>query len=131
MPVPAHRSIRHLGYVNERTRDALIAHARVLMQPSPYESLSIVLLEAWNYGTPALVNARCAVLKGQTVRADGGLYYRDRYEFSEALDYLLAHPDVARRLGSQGREYVDREYRWPTVMRRIEGLLAAVGAAPH
>jgi len=131
MPVPAHRSIRHLGYVNERTRDALIAHARVLMQPSPYESLSIVLLEAWNYGTPALVNARCAVLKGQTVRADGGLYYRDRYEFCEALDYLLAHPDVARRLGSQGREYVDREYRWPTVMRRIEGLLAAVGAAPH
>jgi len=131
MQIPAHPRIRALGYVPDDLRDALLASARALIVPSPYESLSIVLLEAWNYGTPALVNARCAVLKGQTVRADGGLYYRDRYEFSEALDYLLAHPDVARRLGSQGREYVDREYRWPTVMRRIEGLLAAVGAAPH
>jgi glycosyltransferase involved in cell wall biosynthesis len=123
MPIPRHPAIRHLGYVDDRIRDALLAHARVLIQPSRYESLSLVLLEAWNHGTPALVNARCAVLKGQVERADGGLHYRDRFEFAAALDYLLAHPDVGRKLGAQGREYVDREYRWPTVMSKIEALL--------
>ena len=44
---------------------ALLTHARVLIVPSPYESLSIVLLEGWNHGVPALVNARCRVLAGQ------------------------------------------------------------------
>jgi glycosyltransferase involved in cell wall biosynthesis len=125
MPVPDHPSIRRLGFVDEPTREALLANARALLMPSPYESLSMVLLEAWNHGTPALVNARCAVLKGQVLRADGGLFYHNAAEFSTTLDYLLAHPDRAQRLGAQGRAYVDREYRWPTVMSKIEALLAA------
>jgi len=124
MPVPAHPSIRHLGYVTDATRDVLLAHARALVIPSPYESLSMVLLEAWNYGVPALVNARCDVLKGQVTRADGGLYYRSAAEFDEALEYLRANRQVAEELGSQGRAYVDREYRWPRVMEKIEKLIA-------
>jgi glycosyltransferase involved in cell wall biosynthesis len=115
MPVPPHPQIRQLGFVDEATRDALLAHARVLMMPSPYESLSMVLLEAWNHRTPALVNARCAVLKGQILRADVGLYYQYAAEFAGALDHLLQHSDVARQLGAQGFDYVQREYRWPTV----------------
>lgn len=126
MPVPEHPLIRRLGYVDDRTRDALLANARVLLIPSPYESLSMVLLEGWNRGTPALVNARCAVLKGQVLRADGGLYYQSALEFAGALDYLLGHADVGRQLGAQGQAYVDREYRWPTVTQKIEGLLAEV-----
>jgi hypothetical protein len=31
-------------------------------------------------------------------------------------------------LGRQGRAYVDREYRWPTVLGRVEALLEAVTA---
>ena len=77
-------------------REALLARARVLMMPSPYESLSMVVLEAWNHGVPALVNARCAVLRGQVRRADGGLYYRTSAEFVAALDCLLERPDEAR-----------------------------------
>ena len=83
-----------------------------------------MLLEAWNYGVPVLVNGRCAVTRGQTWRADGGLYYRNAAEFEAALEYLLAQPDVARALGAQGRAYVDSEYRWPFVMNKIERLLA-------
>jgi glycosyltransferase involved in cell wall biosynthesis len=128
MPIPDHPSIRALGFVDEPTRDALLANARVLAMPSPYESLSMVLLEAWNHGVPALVNARCAVLKGQVLRADGGLYYQNAMEFAGALEFLLAHPDVARQLGAQGQAYVEREYRWPTVMAKIERLLATVKA---
>ena len=69
MPIPAHPLIRPLGFVDEGTRDALLARAQVLMMPSPFESLSMVLLEAWNRGLPALVNGRCRVLRGQVLRA--------------------------------------------------------------
>jgi glycosyltransferase involved in cell wall biosynthesis len=128
MRIPAHRRIRSLGYVSDAVRDALLANACALIVPSPYESLSIALLEAWNRGVPALVNGRCKVLNGQVRRANGGLAYRSAGEFRESLDYLLTHPAERRALGQQGRAYLDREYRWPTVLTRVESLLNEVRA---
>jgi glycosyltransferase involved in cell wall biosynthesis len=126
MPIPDHPRIRPLGFVDEAVREALLRKARALIMPSPYESLSMVLLEAWNHGLPALVNARCKVLRGQVERADGGLYYGNAIEFIAGLDYLLDHPEAARQMGRQGLEYVDREYRWPIVLEKIDTLLARV-----
>lgn len=126
LEIPAHPNIRALGYVADEVRHALLAHAAALIVPSPYESLSIVLLEAWNHGTPALVNADCKVLQGQVRRASGGLYYRSSREFQEALSWLLAHEAERRSLGVHGLAYVDREYRWPGVLARVEDLLEEV-----
>jgi len=124
--VPDHPRIRALGYVEDAVRHALLAHARALLVPSPYESLSIVLLEGWNHATPALVNAHCKVLQGQVRRANGGLYYRSSREFQEALSWLLSNETGRRELGEQGLAYVEREYRWPTVLQRVESLLEEV-----
>ena len=126
---PVHPAIKALGFVDEETRETLLARAALLVVPSRYESLSLALLEGWNHALPAVVNGRCAVLKGQARRAAGGLYFHDYDEFAGAVDYLLSHPDVARELGRQGLAYVDREYRWPVVMAKVEGLLASVGPA--
>jgi glycosyltransferase involved in cell wall biosynthesis len=127
LQIPAHPRIRALGYVSDELRSALLTHARALIVPSPYESLSIVLLEGWNHGVPALVNAHCRVLAGQVTRADGGLYYRSSAEFQEALSYLLTHDHERQVLGRQGLAYVEREYRWPTVLERVEALLTRIG----
>jgi glycosyltransferase involved in cell wall biosynthesis len=107
-------------------RESLLAHARALVVPSWYESLSIVLLEAWNHGIPALVNGRCKVLAGQVRRANGGLYYMFPAEFLEAAEYLLDHQAERTAMGRQGLAYIEREYRWPTVLERVEGLFEEV-----
>jgi glycosyltransferase involved in cell wall biosynthesis len=73
-----------------------------------------------------LVNAYCKVLQGQVRRASGGLYYRSSREFQEALSWMLANDAGRRELGEQGRAYVEREYRWPTVLERVETLLEEV-----
>lgn len=130
MPIPEHPLIRPLGFVDAAVRDALVAHATLLVMPSPYESLSMVLLEAWNHGVPALVNAQCRVLKGQAQRSGGALYYRNYDEFAAALKRLLERPDVARSLGAAGRDYVTRTYRWPTVMDTLERFLDGLVDAP-
>jgi glycosyltransferase involved in cell wall biosynthesis len=44
-------------------------------------------------------------------------------EFAAALDFLIDRPADAKQLGRQGLAYVDREYRWPTVMEKIESVL--------
>ncbi len=124
MQIPEHPRIRALGYVSDDLRHALLSHARALVVPSPYESLSIVLLEAWNRGVPAIVNARCSVLREQVRRAGGGLHYASLGEFCEGVRYVRSHPGMRRALGAQGLAFVDREYRWPTVLGRVEQLLA-------
>ena len=87
-----------------------------------------MLLEAWNRGVPALVNAHCSVLEGQVQRANGGLDYRSETEFSAALDYLLQDGDARAALGRAGLAQVDREHCWPAVLARVERLLAYVRA---
>lgn len=130
LQVPSHPNIRALGYVSDELRAALLSHARLLIVPSPYESLAIALLEGWNHGVPALVNARCDVLREQVRRANGGLHYRSFSEFCEALDYLASHPDECRAMGVQGRQFVEREYRWTTVLPRVEALLRRLPPTP-
>jgi len=125
LPIPSHPRITHLGVVDDAQRIALLAGAKLLVVPSPFESLSMVLLEAWNQGLPALVNGRCAVLHGQVLRANGGLSYRYAGDFAASLAYLLTHAETARQLGRQGQAYVEREYRWPYVIRKVEDFLQA------
>ena len=127
MRIPSHPKILPLGYVTDALREALLARATALIVPSPYESLSIALLEGWNHGVPALVNGRCKVLDGQVRRANGGLAFRSGAEFEEALAYLLSHERERSAMGRQGLQYVEREYRWPVVMARVEQLLHEVG----
>jgi glycosyltransferase involved in cell wall biosynthesis len=124
--LPDHPRVRVLGFVADEVREALFAQALVLVMPSPYESLCMALLEAWNRALPALVNARCAVLRGQVRRANGGLHYGTYREFAAGLSWLLDHPDEARQFGRQGLAYVEAEYRWETVMARVEGLLTRI-----
>jgi len=131
MAIPDHPSVRCLGFVDEAVREALLSNASLLIVPSRYESLSIVLLEAWNHGLPALVNARCNVLKGQAIRANGALYYENYDEFARGLDYLLDRPDIARQLGQQGLAYVNSEYRWPRVIQKLELFLGSLSHPGH
>lgn len=121
--VPDHPSVTYLGVVPDQDKLGLMAAAEALLMPSRYESLSMVLLEAWSVGTPALVNGDCEVLRGQCYRANGGLMYRDYAEFSESLSWLLTHRDEARILGRQGRDYFERNYRWPVIDAKYDRLL--------
>jgi len=115
-----------LGYLPEEEKAAAIAGADVVLCPSPYESLSVIVLEAWAMGRPVLVNSACKVLEGQCVRSGGGLFYRGYSEFAEALRRLLADAELRRRLGEAGRRYVAAEYDWDVVERRTEEFLRSL-----
>ena len=115
------------GTSPNEVREALLAHAHALVVPSWYESLSIVLLEAWNHGIPALVNGRCKVLAGQVRRANGGLYYMFPAEFDEAADFLLNRPTERDAHGPSGTR-VHRS-RVPVAYRVVAGGDAASGGS--
>jgi glycosyltransferase involved in cell wall biosynthesis len=130
MPEPRQEGVRYLGFLSEEEKTAAMAGAVAVVCPSPYESLSIVLLEGLALGTPGLVNAGSAVLKEHCLRSNAGLFYADSDEYAEALDLLVRTEGLRRALGANGRRYVDAEYRWSVVLDRWRGLLAAVSAGP-
>jgi glycosyltransferase involved in cell wall biosynthesis len=124
VPIPEHPRIRHVGFVSEEEKLAALGQCRLLVMPSPYESLSVIVLEAWKLGVPVLANARCKVLAGQCLRSNGGLFYHGYAEFAESLRLLLREDALAATLGRQGKAYVDREYAWETIDAKIDDLLA-------
>ena len=73
--IPSNPKIHSLGFVSDQDKFDALAAADLLIMPSYYESLSMVLLESWALGRPVLVNGHCDVLRGQCIRSNGGLYY--------------------------------------------------------
>jgi glycosyltransferase involved in cell wall biosynthesis len=124
MPLPDREDIVSLGHVSEEEKYALLEAADVLVLPSHLESLGIVLLEAWQVGTPCLVSAHNAVTSGQVARARAGLSY-ERDDFADALAAVLARRDA---LGAAGRRYVERECTWPAFDARLEQLVDLVAS---
>jgi glycosyltransferase involved in cell wall biosynthesis len=129
MPLPQDPLVRFAGLLSERERVQALEAATVVSCPSPFESLSLLALEALAVGTPILANARSAVLVEHCVRSNGGLYYANRDEFVECLKLLLADERLRQALGRNGRDYVRRNYRWDVVLGKYERIFAKVRGA--
>ena len=122
MQIPKQDDIVPLGRVSDEEKYALLEAADALVLPSHLESLGIVLLEAWQVGTPCLVSAKNKVTSGQVMRAAGGASYGPG-GFAAALAAVLADRD---RLGASGRAYAERECTWPAFDARLEQLVDLV-----
>lgn len=121
MEIPIHPDIISLGFVDEQTKWDALAESQLLVMPSPYESLSMVLLEAWSMGKPVLVNGRCKVLVGQCRRSQGGLWYENQAEFETAVEELAGEKGF--QLGEQGKKFVQKEYSWPVIKKAYLNLV--------
>jgi glycosyltransferase involved in cell wall biosynthesis len=118
LKVPSHPRIRSLGFLSDEDKFDALAAADLLIMPSPYESLSMVALEAWALGKPVLANGQCDVLRGQVVRSNGGLYYDSYDEFAESMFALEGSGPIGAVLGRQGREFFRRHYAWSVIEKR-------------
>lgn len=115
MEVPTHPDIIPLGFVSEQDKYNCIMASELLVMPSPFESLSIVLFEAWHCKRPVLVNGNCEVLKGQCIRSNGGLWYNNYDEFKECMQILLKKHNLIKKMGDNGKKYVKNNYDWKII----------------
>jgi glycosyltransferase involved in cell wall biosynthesis len=124
MPLPEEPFIKFAGMLSEQERLQALEAATVVVCPSPYESLSLIALEALAVGTPILCNARSEVLVDHCLRSNGGLFYRDRDEFVECLKLLVADERLRAAMGRSGRDYVRKNYRWDVVLGKVDRMIA-------
>jgi glycosyltransferase involved in cell wall biosynthesis len=126
--IPKTSGIVHLGRLSEQDKWDALAGCAAFVMPSLLESLSLVTLEAWAAGRPAIVDARSPVLAGMARRARAGLAYRSGAEFAEICELLVDDPALGGRLGRSGAAFVGRTYTWPRVVDTYLDLFAEVRA---
>src|SRR4029078_10863818 len=116
------RDIRFVGWVDQRSATAWMAHASMLVFPSRGpESLSRVLIEASALGVPiAAMNTGGTpdiVINGET-----GLLSRTLEEFGADIRRLGDDPDLRARLGAAARARAFTTFDSSVVIPRIEQL---------
>lgn len=126
MEIPVDGNIISLGFVSEEDKFNGIAGAKLLVLPSQYESLSIVVLEAFSLNKPVLVNGKSEVLKAHCDKSDAGKYFSDYNEFKNNLDVLLSDVSLRKEMGEKGREYVEKNYSWDVLTDNFNKLFNQV-----
>lgn len=91
------------------------------------EGLGIVYLEAGAVGLPVIAGnsggAPDAVLEGETGFVVDG---RDLAQVADRVSELLRDPELAQQMGRRGRAWVEQQWSWPIVSRRLTDLLEGV-----
>ena len=127
-PEEAEGIVVNAGFLDEEERRAAYAEAVALVNPSHMESFSIVLMEAWLEGTPALVAEGSDVLREHAERSGGALTFNSYEDYRDAVDSLTGDPNRRRDLGEKGRKYVHSSYSWSSVRERMESTLRRFAA---
>ena len=91
------------------------------------EGLGIVFLEGSATGLPVIVGdsggAVDAVIDGETgFLVDG----TNTAEIADRIAYLFANPDVAKKMGEAGRNWVTQEWTWDQNFKKLDGLLSGL-----
>jgi len=110
--------------------DIFAMPCRTRMAGWDVEGLGIVFLEGSATGLPVIVGdsggAIDAVLDGETgFLVDGN----NTSEIAQRISFLISNPDVAKKMGEAGRNWVSQEWTWDHNFKKLDGLLSGLDFA--
>jgi glycosyltransferase involved in cell wall biosynthesis len=89
LTIPSDPRIDYLGYVSDEKRMELIRDARVVVNLSAHESLSLIVIEAMSCEVPVIVNQNCEVLRYYTEKTTTAFPCDDESSFHAALRKVI------------------------------------------
>src|SRR5262245_9010929 len=117
------------GKVSDDELQQAYQRANVFVLPSVLdargdtEGLGVVLLEAMNYGVPVVASRIGGIVDIVADRESGLLVPAgDPVALAQALDQVLASPDLAGRLGDAGRRRLREAVSWDAIVARYVAL---------
>lgn len=111
------------GYVSDEEKTAIIRHATVMINPSPKESLSLLMLEGMQNRIPLLVNGRSEVMKDHCRLSGAALWYNSGRDFCKKLHKLFTDSELCRTMGEKGPVYVREHYDWEVIIPKLRALI--------
>ena len=106
------------GFISDELKYSFMMNAKALVNPSKFESLSMVLLESWLMETPVLVNGECEVLENQVKRSGGGLVFRNYESFEKNLLTIIDNSEESGKMAKSGKKYFEENYTWDNIKKK-------------
>lgn len=106
-------NIKHLGYVDDQTREALLQSATLMANASHYEGFGMTLLEAMRYGTPCVISD---IPVYHDVAGDSAVYFdqSNPADIARALSDVLQDENRLRTLGIAAKRQAN-SFNWRSV----------------
>lgn len=119
--------VRHIGYFEDRDRQALYASARMLVVPSFEEGFGMTALEAMSLGIPVAASARGGLPE---LIGDAGLLFdpHDRRAMSAAMAAVLTNHELACSLSARATSRASR-YSWQRTAVTMQQVFTEVAEA--
>ena len=118
MHIPENEHIIPVGFVSDEMKYSAMCAAELLIMPSKFESLNMVILESWLCETPPLVNGHSHVLREHCRKSNGGLWYTNFDEFEQCVRLMTSDRRLSAGLAQNGKRYTEERYNW----EKIKGL---------
>jgi len=116
--------IHDLGLVSENVRSWLLQNTIALIQPSPNESFSRVIFEAWFCGRPVVARQSCLATAQAVLTSGGGWVAESVKEWVEVFGQLdSTNSETLSAAGKRGAMYAAEVADWSRVMDRYDAVL--------
>jgi len=118
IPSDYQTDILDLGFLPIQDKYDAYAASTFLCQPSTVESFSLVIMESWLCYRPVLVHRDCEVTRYFAEISNGGLYFKNYFEFEGCVRYLCGHEEEADQMGKNGREFAVKNFSWDVIVEK-------------
>ncbi len=96
---------------------------------SDRESFGLTFVEAWMRAKPVIGNVACGAVAALVRPGVTGFLCASAADVARSVADLLAHPELARRIGEAGRREAVERYSWRAVGARFADLYARLAAS--
>jgi glycosyltransferase involved in cell wall biosynthesis len=115
-------AVELLGWVDEETKQRVLASSWALAMPSVKEGWGLAVLEAAANGTPTVAFRAAGGLGESVLHGTTGLLADDLDEFTRHLAWVLLNRHLRERLGEAARAYAAR-FTWPQAVAAFARVL--------
>jgi glycosyltransferase involved in cell wall biosynthesis len=120
-------AVELLGWVDEETKQRVLASSWALAMPSVKEGWGLAVLEAAANGTPTVAFRAAGGLRESVLHGTTGLLADDLGEFTRHLAWVLLNRHLRERLGEAARAHAAR-FIWPQSVAAFAAVLDAATA---
>jgi glycosyltransferase involved in cell wall biosynthesis len=121
-------AVELLGWVDDETKQRVLASSWALAMPSVKEGWGLAVLEAAASGTPTVAFRAAGGLRESVVHGTTGLLADDLEEFTRHLAWVLLNRHLRERLGEAARAHAAR-FTWSEAVAGFAAVLDAATAA--
>lgn len=129
--------VTFLGFIPDNNIPTYYTESDVFVLPSiiddrgDTEGLGLVILEANACETPAIAS-RVGGIVDVISEGENGLFVeqKDVDGLAQQIETLIDNPDLAHRLGKDGRELVKRDFNWNTIINKMRETYVSLLTSP-